>query len=210
MSEHDEITEEVPNPESEDSGEDEEIGLDEPMTGDEAETFELLVGNARRSKEIVPMVTAEWPVGVDAKIAKEELRYQEALLTEAAKGAEERKAFVEHLLKDLLDVAREEDLDSIPGWVLAAVELAPSYSSLCALFGYELRTRRDPTTGTVVGIRMAKMGVGRRAWYATLGELATSAKLSLVLAKLTKKFVARALKSSSEYVRVILTEKLTA
>ncbi len=109
----------------------------------------------------------------------------------------------------LKDVAREEDLDSIPGWGIAAFELLPYVSMASAFFGKEIATRRDPGTGEVTGLRLKDLTSAERAIHATIGEMAFSKKITMTIMKVVKKVLARSFKSSVGHVAGTVKKALT-
>lgn len=128
----------------------------------------------------------------------------EMRLAAERKAMEEQKEFLTRAVRELSaiikEVAREEDLDSVPGWMIAAFELLPYVSAAYALFGVEIATRRDPNTDEVVGTRFKELTAAERAIHVTIGEMAVSKKLSMSAMKIVKKVMARALRSSTRYV----------
>jgi len=134
----------------------------------------------------------------DSKIRNEIARIE---LFELRRSAEcqavgERKDFLTRILKE---VAREEDLDSIPGWALAAFEVLPLVSATYAFLGTELRTKIDPVTGEVTGIQAVDLTKAERAIHAMLGELTFSKKITMSMMKILKKVTSRVVRESFSY-----------
>ena len=139
-------------------------------------------------------------------------RWEQRLRAER-KAMEEQQQFLTNALRELStvmkDVAREEDIDTLPGWALAAFELLPYVSMAYAFFGKELATKRDPKTGEVTGFQLKDLTAAERAVHATIGEMAFSKKITMMIVKMTKKVLARAMRSSVNYVARTAKDALT-
>ncbi len=176
----------------------------EHMTAAEEVEFQKLIAAeiAEAEKDLGPRlftVDRDW----DSAIWKEKVRYREQLLSQEQAFAKEREGFLIRIAKESIDIikkaAREDDLDTIPGWTLFAIECIPYVSAIYAAIGRELRTKRDPNTGEVTGVKFEKMSAGRRAVYLTIGELGVSGKLAIAVTKILKRSVGRAVESASDY-----------
>lgn len=144
----------------------------------------------------------------DNRVRNEIARIEQFELRRGAEaGAEgERQDFLVRILKE---VAREEDLDSLPGWALAAFEVLPFVSAAYSFFGVELRTEIDPATGEVTGIQAVDLTKAERAIHAIVGELTFSKKITMTVTKILKKIMARAVRESLSYVASRVKTALT-
>ncbi len=176
----------------------------EHMTAVEEAAFQKLVAAeiAEAEKDLGKRSFTVDPVW-ESPIWKEELRYREQLLNQEQVFAKEREGFLIRIAKESIDIikkaAREDDLDTIPGWTLFAIECIPYVSAIYAAIGRELRTKRDPKTDDVIGVKFEKMSAGRRAVYLTIGELGVSGKLAIAVTKILKRSVGRAVESAGDY-----------
>ena len=222
----DEITEEVPKPAEGKRITKWELSKppNEHMTAAEKAAFDALVveeiaeaeRDLREAKGRLIEISEEdrKDIGFMNRVREEERRYQEALVAVEHEAAGERKDYLVRLFDEakriVKDVAREDDLDTMPGWALAALECIPYVSATYAFFGKELRTKRDPMTDRVVGVRLEDMTAARRAVYLTVGELTPSAKMAIAITKIFKKSMSRALKDSASYALARTREALTS
>lgn len=142
----------------------------------------------------------------DVQKNEEVMRWLERRRSAEARAEGEREDFLVRILKE---VAREEDLDSLPGWALAAFEVLPFVSAAYAFFGVELRTEIDPATGEVTGIQAVDLTKAERAIHAIVGELTFSKKITMTVTKILKKIMARAVRESLSYVASRVKTALT-